>query len=111
VARGNFAADGSAGRALDVQPRAFSPKGTTFDDRAAISFTLGGPGGDAKVSVYDRSGRLVRRVFAGALGAGRNVVYWDGRDGNGDTVPSGVYVVTVEAGGDTDVAAVAVVNR
>jgi ligand-binding sensor domain-containing protein len=111
VARGLFAAAADAGRALEVQPRAFSPKGGTFDDRAAISFTLGGSGGDARVSVYDRAGRLVRRVFDGLLGGGRNVVYWDGRDGNGETVPSGVYAVVVEATGDTDVASVAVVNR
>jgi len=111
VARGLFATTAGAGRALDVQPRAFSPKGGTFDDRAAISFTLGGTGGDAKVSVYDRAGRLVRRVFSGPFGAGRSVVYWDGEDGNGETVPSGVYVVAVEAEGDTDVASVAVVNR
>ena len=110
VARGLFAGLAGGGRALDIQPRAFSPLGTTFDDRAAISFQLASAEG-ARIYVYDRSGRLVRRVFDGPLNSGRNVVYWDGRDGNGDTVPSGLYLVTVEAEGKTDVRSVAVVNR
>ena len=110
VARGLFAGLAEGGRGLDIQPRAFSPLGTTFDDRAAISFQLTGAEG-TRVYVYDRSGRLVRRVFDGPLNSGRNVVYWDGRDGNGDPVPSGLYLVTVEAEGKTDVRSVAVVNR
>jgi hypothetical protein len=54
---------------------------------------------------------LVRVVFEGALGPGRNVVYWDGRDGGGDALPSGVYVVALEADGNTETRSVAVVNR
>src|SRR5262245_58408481 len=110
VARGLFSGLAGSGRSLDVQPRAFSPLGTTFDDRAAISFNLGSAQG-TRVLVYDKSGRLVRRVFDGELGSGLNVVYWDGKDGNGDTVASGLYLVAVEAGGKTDVRSVAVVNR
>jgi hypothetical protein len=110
VARGLFEGLASGGRALDVQPRAFSPIGTTFDNRAAISFNLQTPEG-TRVFVYDRSGRLVRRVFDGPLAAGRNVVYWDGRDGHGDVAPSGLYLVAVEVAGKSDVRSVAVVNR
>jgi hypothetical protein len=110
VARGLFTGLAGTGRALDVQPRAFSPLGSTFDTRAAISFNLETPEG-TRVFVYDRSGRLVRRVFDGALAAGRNVVYWDGRDGHGDPAPSGLYLVAVEVAGKSEVRSVAVVNR
>jgi ligand-binding sensor domain-containing protein len=110
VARGLFTGLAGTGRQLDIQPRAFSPIGTTFDTRAAISFNLETPEG-ARVFVYDRSGRLVRRVFDGALAAGKNVVYWDGRDGRGDVAPSGLYLVAVEVAGKSDVRSVAVVNR
>jgi flagellar hook assembly protein FlgD len=105
-----FSGLAGSGRSLDVQPRAFSPLGTTFDDRAAISFNLESAQG-TRVLVYDKSGRLVRRVFDGELGSGLNVVYWDGKDGNGDTVASGLYLVAVEVSGKTDVRSVAVVNR
>ncbi|HKA25575.1 MAG TPA: two-component regulator propeller domain-containing protein, partial [Candidatus Eisenbacteria bacterium] len=110
VARGLFTGLAGSGRSLDVQPRAFSPNGTTFDNRAAISFNLETAEG-ARVFVYDRSGRLVKRVHDGPLAAGRNVVYWDGKDGNGDPAPSGLYLVAVEVGGKSDVRSVAVVNR
>jgi hypothetical protein len=110
VARGLFAGLAGTGRGLEVEPRAFSPSGATFDTRAAISFNLQSPEG-ARVFVYDRSGRLVRRVFDGPLAAGRNVVYWDGKDGHGDPAPSGLYLVAVEVAGKADVRSVAVVNR
>jgi ligand-binding sensor domain-containing protein len=111
VFEGLFAAASTgAGRGIDIQPRAFSPKGNTFDTRAAISFDLTS-GGSVRVFVHDRSGRIVRRVFDGSLGPGRNVLYWDGRDGGGDVVPSGLYLVTIKAEGNTDVKSVAVVNR
>jgi len=110
VARGLFAGLAGSGRALEVEPRAFSPLGNTFDTRAAISFNLQSAEG-ARVFVYDRAGRLVRRVYDGQLSAGRNVVYWDGRDAHGDPAPSGLYLVAVEVAGKADVRSVAVVNR
>jgi ligand-binding sensor domain-containing protein len=110
VFEGFFDATTSGGRDVDIQPRAFSPRGNTFDTKAAISFNLN-DGANVRIYVHDRSGRIVRRVFDGSLGPGRNVVDWDGRDGNGSVVPSGVYLVTVKAGGATDVKSVAVVNR
>lgn len=110
VARGLFTGLAGSGRQLEVEPRAFSPTGATFDTRAAISFNLESSEG-ARVFVYDRSGRLVRRVYDGPLAAGRNVVYWDGKDAHGDVAPSGLYLVAVEVSGKSDVRSVAVVNR
>lgn len=110
VFEGFFAVTASTGRDIDIQPRAFSPRGNTFDTKVAISFNLNN-GASVQVYVHDRSGRIVRRVFDGTLGPGRNVVDWDGRDGNGKVVPSGIYLVTIKAEGDTDVKSVAVVNR
>ena len=95
---------------IDIQPRAFSPRGTTFDDRAAISFNVGSSG-NVRVYAYNRSGRIVRRVFEGSLPPGRNVIYWDGLDARGAVVPSGLYLIAVDAEGETDVKSVAVVNR
>ena len=64
------------------------------------------------MKVFDRAGRLVKEVVeSGAFVPGRNVVFWDGRDGDGHVVPSGLYVVAVRFDGETKVASVAVANR
>ena len=43
------------------------------------------------LSVYDVSGRLVRRVHAGAIEAGETLLHWDGKSETGHPVASGVY--------------------
>ncbi|MEP7027015.1 MAG: FlgD immunoglobulin-like domain containing protein [Candidatus Eisenbacteria bacterium] len=98
-------------RGLDCQPRVLSPNGGGYDTRLAISFDLGRSATGA-VKVFDRAGRLVREVVeTGTFAPGRNVVFWDGKDGNGRVVPSGLYVVAVRFDGATSVASVAVANR
>ena len=98
-------------RGLDCQPRVISPNGGGFDTRLAISFDVGTAGNGA-VKVFDRAGRLVREVSENdAFAPGRNVVFWDGRDGSGEVVPSGVYMVAVRFDGETQVASVVVANR
>jgi hypothetical protein len=98
-------------RALDCQPRVISPRGGGFDTRTAISFELGQPG-EGAIKVYDRAGRLVKELSEnGAFLPGSNVVYWDGTDGDGEVVPSGLYTVAVRFDGKTTVRTVAVANR
>jgi len=109
---GVAAGDGFAGaRGLDCQPRVISPNGGGFDTRLSISFDVGTAGSGA-VKVFDRAGRLVREVSENdAFSPGRNVVFWDGRDGSGNVVASGVYMVAVRFDGQTQVASVVVANR
>ncbi len=98
-------------RGLDLQPRVISPNGGGFDTRLAISFDVG-TAGQGAIKVFDRAGRLVREVVEdGAFAPGRNVVFWDGRDGDGRVVASGLYMVAVRLDGGTLVASVAVANR
>lgn len=98
-------------RALDCQPRVLSPRGGGFDVRTAISFELGKAGVGA-VKVYDRAGRLVKELVENdAFTPGSNVVYWDGTDGDGEVVPSGLYTVAVRFDGKVAVRTVAVANR
>jgi hypothetical protein len=112
LAGADAAGAGHAGaRELDCQPRVISPRGGGYDTKAAISFELGKAGRGA-VKVYDRAGRLVREIAeAGDFPAGRNVVFWDGTDGDGQVVPSGLYTVAVRFDGQTTVRTVAVANR
>ena len=96
--------------ALSFTPRVFSPSGAFADDEVAIGFTLG-RAGPVTVKVYNRAGRLVDELVSRfQMNAGANIVRWDGRDGDGAQVPDGLYLVTVEALGETQVQTLAVVR-
>ncbi len=96
--------------ALSLTPRAFSPRGAYARSDVAIGFTLA-RGGSVTVKVYNRAGRLVREVARSvSAGAGANIVRWDGHDDDGDIVAAGLYLVTVEALGETQTKTLAVVR-
>jgi hypothetical protein len=55
------------------------------------------------ISIYDISGKLIRRLSLGHLKAGNyrtreRTAYWDGRNQHGESVSSGVYLVQMRAG-------------
>jgi hypothetical protein len=112
---------------IDFSNRAFSPSGRrgggqplrAGGGQAApvllrttdISFDLSAPA-NVRIEIYNRSGRLQTLLTAGQqMNAGRNVVTWDGTNGDGEQVRSGLYIVSIEAGGEGEQKTVAVVNR
>ena len=50
--------------------------------------------------MVDITGQKVREFDRGDLPAGRNAFLWDGRDGKGRTVSSGMYLYRIRAGGN-----------
>jgi flagellar hook capping protein FlgD len=52
-----------------------------------------------RLVIYDVAGRRVRAFPTMHLGAGAHAVEWDGRDGEGVSVASGLYLVRVEVAG------------
>jgi hypothetical protein len=64
----------------------------------ATSGGLGGSAGRADVGIFDVQGRLVRQIAAGTYTAGYQSVEWDGRDGHGRGVASGVYLIRSMSG-------------
>jgi uncharacterized delta-60 repeat protein len=62
-------------------------------------------------SVYDVSGRVVRRLFGDrALEAGRHTLAWDGRDDAGRQVAAGVYYVRLATPGGDETRKVVIVR-
>jgi subtilisin family serine protease len=71
-----------------------SPNPMTGSSR--VSFRLNG-GSPYTLSVFDLRGRLVRTLERGTAGEQPGLVGWDGRDGQGRELPSGVYFVRLAA--------------
>jgi flagellar hook assembly protein FlgD len=52
---------------------------------------------DVEVSVFDILGRKIVTLLSGEQSAGYHTMEWDGRDGAGLTVPSGMYFIRMSA--------------
>nr|MBP9899741.1 hypothetical protein [Gemmatimonadales bacterium] len=93
---GESAVPGAAGAlAVSAHPNPFNPS-------VAVEWTLPRPGLLA-VKVYDVRGALVRTLHDGAVAAASGRLVWDGADGEGRGVPSGLYFVETRAEGQVDV--------
>ncbi len=66
--------------------------------RDVLHLRLGIPveAGTVRLGVFDVGGRMVARLHDGPWAPGRQEVRWDGRDGQGRRVASGVYFVRLE---------------
>jgi hypothetical protein len=68
-----------------------------FNPVTTIHFSLPRTG-EASLKIYDLRGRLVRTLFDGPQQAGARSVEWNGTDGGGARVSSGIYLYRLVAG-------------
>ncbi len=71
-----------------------------FNPRTEIRFALPADG-EARLAIYDLSGRRVRTLVEGSLPAGTHHVVWDGTDDAGQALASGVYFYRLETAAQT----------
>jgi hypothetical protein len=69
-----------------------------FNPQTTIAFSIT-TRGHVELNVYDVGGRLVRELADEVRAAGAHTVAWDGRDGNGSLVASGVYFYRLSSPG------------
>lgn len=84
---------------LTLSPNPFSPNGDGCNDRLNISISL--PAGSylLVVSVYDTSGKCVRKLASG-LPVGPVIrLAWNGTEDSGEPLPSGSYRISIQAAG------------
>jgi hypothetical protein len=89
----------SPGGAPEVRLALAQNEPNPFSTGTRIQFGLPAAG-SARLDIYDVSGRLVRRLVDGTLAAGNHEIQWDGRTDGSTSLPSGVYLYRLEAGGD-----------
>jgi hypothetical protein len=53
---------------------------------------------DIRMDIYNLFGRSVRHFDTGLLPKGIHTISWDGRDNNGNCLPSGVYICSMASG-------------
>jgi hypothetical protein len=81
-----------------------APLGIAFTLDAAEPRAL-----EARLSVLDASGRVVRKLWTGVIGPGQHMAAaWDGRDRDGRVMPAGLYWIALRGG--KNVAALRVIS-
>lgn len=71
-----------------------------FNPTTKIAFGLSAPA-HVSLRIYDAAGRLVRGLVESGRPAGNYSEFWDGKDGDGASVASGVYFYRLDAGSFT----------
>jgi hypothetical protein len=72
-----------------------------FNPQTSLHFEIGGSQSvDTEVVIYDLRGRAVRHLFRGDLDPGPRSMVWNGRDGSGRSLSSGVYLALVRVAGE-----------
>ena len=77
----------AAARALMLEPARPNP----FNPSTTLSLVLPGQS-PVELALFDVRGHRVRRLYEGWLDQGRHEFRWDGRDDEGQAMPSGIYV-------------------
>jgi hypothetical protein len=84
---------------LRCYPNPFNPSVTIVV--APPGATARNAGSCVTLGLYTADGRIVRTLFDGRMNSGGGRFVWDGTDGGGNDVASGVYFAVAETGGGT----------
>ncbi len=88
---------------VNLSSNPFTPNNDGKNDRVYFNIILAS-GGELSIKIYNNTGDLIKTIvdkYSAKSGRYDNVFYWDGTNGLGNTVSSGIYVYTVEVAADT----------
>jgi hypothetical protein len=83
--------------AFEMKPASPNP----FTQTTSIAYTVPTQGGYVEITIYDVSGREIRRLLTGEMPGGHGVAVWNGLDNDGQRVASGVYFARLDVDGLT----------
>ena len=84
---------------LDINPNPFSPDGDGFEDQTGISFDIPFKS-ELTLKIYDVRGRLIRTLMDKAPQVS-GVIFWDGKDNDGNIVKVGIYILHLKTSGSS----------
>lgn len=86
-----------SGNDIAFTPNPFSPDDDGFEDNLLISYSFDEPDYLIKVRIYDRYGRLVRKLAEAKRAGFEGSLIWDGKTDDGLRNRVGIYIVLLEA--------------
>ncbi len=81
---------------VSFEPESFSPNSDGYNDVYSVNLELDQPGYIANIWIYDSVGRQVTQLAKNNILGTSEQIIWNGKDGSGNTLRLGVYVVLVE---------------
>ncbi len=81
---------------ISIDPEIFSPDMDGYHDFCFINYQLPASGYAGSISIYDISGRMVRKLVNNILWGTSGTYRWDGLDEEQNLLPMGHYVICVE---------------
>ena len=82
---------------ISIEPDIFSPDNDGFQDLLHINYQFSSPGFVASVSIFDRNGRLIKRLVQNELLGSSGTFSWDGITDDNLKARIGIYIVLIEA--------------
>ncbi|MDZ7721176.1 MAG: lamin tail domain-containing protein [Balneolaceae bacterium] len=86
-----------SGNDIAFSPNPFSPDDDGFEDNLLINYSFDEPDYLIKVRIYDRYGRLVRKLAEAKRAGFEGSLVWDGKTDDGLRNRVGIYIVLLEA--------------
>ena len=81
-----------------VLPSLSHSRPNPFRSTASLSYAVPGDGDQVTLTIYDVTGRIVRRLVDGHQAGGTHHLVWGGRDDRGNAVASGIYFCRISVG-------------
>lgn len=85
---------------FEVQTEVFSPDNDGYEDVAIFSYKLTDANMVGNANIYDKTGRLIKRVLTNELLGTEGQFVWDGTNLNNQKAVIGIYLVHFEAFGE-----------
>ncbi len=82
---------------LSSAPNPFSPDGDGHEDVTIIQYNLPVTTAFVSLKVFDMLGREVADLLNNAPSGSHRELIWDGRKGNGESLPIGIYILFLKA--------------
>lgn len=82
---------------LTLRPNPFSPDGDGHEDMLSVQYRLNQADSRLDLKIYDVRGRLIRHLANNEPAGYSGERLWDGKDDHGRTMPTGLYIIYLEA--------------